>query len=69
MASDHYVWLAWSIVFLVLRGIIFASFPDERRKMGVGEQWNTSIPKLLQTGRNFRLDLPQLEDLFELIVI
>jgi hypothetical protein len=34
MASDHYVWLAWSIVFLVLWGIIFASFPDERRKNG-----------------------------------
>jgi len=51
MASDHYVWLAWSIVFLVLWGIIFASFPDERRKMGVGEQWNTSIPKSLTTTR------------------
>jgi hypothetical protein len=38
MASDHYVWLAWSTVFLVLWGIIFGIFPDERRKM-----WNTSL--------------------------
>jgi hypothetical protein len=38
MVSDHYVWLAWSIVFLVLWGIIFAIFPDERRKT-----WNTSL--------------------------
>jgi hypothetical protein len=38
MVSDHYVWFIWSIVFLVLWGIIFAIFPDERRKM-----WNTSL--------------------------
>lgn len=38
MISDDYVWFAWSIVFLVLWGIIFAAFPDERRKM-----WQTSF--------------------------
>jgi hypothetical protein len=38
MISNHYVWFAWSIVFLVLWGIVFAAFPGERRKM-----WNTSL--------------------------
>jgi hypothetical protein len=38
MASDHYVWLAWSIAFLALWAIIFAIFPDERGKM-----WKTSL--------------------------
>jgi len=38
MISNHYVWFAWSLLFLVLWGIIFAAFPGERRKM-----WQTSL--------------------------
>jgi hypothetical protein len=38
MISDHYVWLAWSMVFLGLWGIIFAGLADERQKM-----WHTSL--------------------------
>jgi hypothetical protein len=38
MISDQYVWFAWSLVFLLLWGIIFAALPGERRKM-----WQTSF--------------------------
>jgi len=38
MSSDHYVWLAWSLVFFGFWGIIFAVFPNERRII-----WQTSL--------------------------
>jgi len=42
MVSDHYLWFAWSIVFLILWGVIFCIFPDERRKI-----WKTSLFTML----------------------
>jgi hypothetical protein len=38
MISNHYVWLAWSLIFLALWGFMFAIFLNERRKL-----WQTSL--------------------------
>jgi hypothetical protein len=42
MVSDRYIWFVWSIVFLVLWGIIFAGSPDEHAKI-----WKTSLFTML----------------------
>lgn len=33
MTSYHYVWFTWSIVLLVLWGLVFTCFPRDRAKM------------------------------------
>jgi hypothetical protein len=38
MISDHYVWFAWSVIFLVLWGCMFAVFHGERLKL-----WQISL--------------------------
>lgn len=42
-AGDKYVWLVWSLAFLVPWGAMYAVFPERRRAM----LWSSSLTALL----------------------